>query len=91
MSTTWRDEQGNEWGKGVQTVITKGTEWGAYHRPVEAISQNIDPNTPLGADEGSTGLLEAPETTVEPFACRFPGCTKVAKSAAGLAAHARSH
>lgn len=89
MSTTWRDEQGNEWGKGVQTVTTKGTEWGSYHK--EAISPHTD-STPLPeSDEGSPGLPDAPEAIVERFACRYPGCTKVAKSAAGLAAHARSH
>lgn len=91
MSTTWRDEQGNEWGKGVSAVTVKGTEWGSYHKPVEVVSQNIDPNTPLGDSEAPDASGEPVEAHGGRFACRYPGCTKVAKSAAGLAAHARSH
>lgn len=82
MSTTWRNERGEEWGKGIQTVTTKGTVWGSYHG-----SKAID--VPVEASEGSTGLVEPVEATVEGFACQHPGCGKVAKSAAGLAAHAR--
>lgn len=90
MTTTWKNQEtGEEWGKGITVVTNKGTVWGPGHATssgfVPPITQNIDPNTPEAVSEAPAALPEP----VEGFPCRHEGCTMVAKSAAGLAAHAR--
>lgn len=93
MTTTWRDEAGNEWGKGVIVTTSKGTVWGPGHAAsgsIPPVTQNIDPNTEEPLVEGNViegGTEEG--ITLRGFPCQHPGCGKVAKSAAGLAAHAR--
>lgn len=73
--TVWRRQDGSEWGAETTTAAVKGTIWG----PGDTAS---GPEIP----EAAESILATAD-----FPCHVPGCDKVAKSAAGLAAHARSH